>query len=215
MLQKLRLVKRPFRYRPRQCVTLFDLPENSLLIIPVSIMTKIPMKRTDDPTIHMKQILRPFSSSQVKKDWIFKHTSSGFIPLNGFGTAWQNCKLGLWMYQLWRKPASLSSHFSQWHSKLRMVKVSISPTGLEVHLKHIFWTKKVFVQYPSWAEKSGTPIFTPPNLLAVSKTCWAIYFQQFDIKWSSLDIINYFKPIIKILSFKFLIRGLPVYALPF
>ena len=117
-------------------LTLLDLPEKSLFMIPVSIMTKIPMKRTDDPSIHMKQILRPFSSSQVKKDWIFKHTSSGFIPLNGFGTAWQNCKLGLWMYQLWRKPASLSSHFSQWHSKLRMVKVSISPTGLEVHLKH-------------------------------------------------------------------------------
>ena len=81
-------------------LTLLDLPENSLFMIPVSIMTKIPMKRTDDPNIHMKQILRPFSSSQVKKDWTFKHTSV-VVPLNGFGKSWQNCKLGLWLYQLW------------------------------------------------------------------------------------------------------------------
>ena len=142
-------------------LTLLDLPENSLFMIPVSIMTKIPMKRTDDPNIHMKQILRPFSSSQVKKDWIFKHTSSGFIPFNGFGTAWQNCKLGLWLYQLWsfsnisfcaifckkwtfwkkdakkelRKPAPWSGHLSQRQAKLEVVKIRIFPTGLEVHFK--------------------------------------------------------------------------------
>ena len=78
-----------------------DLPENSLFMIPVSIMTKIPMKRTDDPSIHMKQILRPFSSSQVKKDWIFKHTSSGVVTIGGKVTLWQNCKLRLRLYQLW------------------------------------------------------------------------------------------------------------------
>ena len=82
-------------------LTLLDLPENSLFMIPVSIMTKIPMKRTDDPSIHMKQILRPFSSSQVKKDWIFKHTSSGVVTIGGKVTLWQNCKLRLRLYQLW------------------------------------------------------------------------------------------------------------------
>ena len=92
-------------------LTLLDLPENSLFMIPVSIMTKIPMKRTDDPSIHMKQILRPFSSSQVKKDWIFKHTFSGVVTIGGKVTLWQNCKLGLWLYQLWSYPIIISVQF--------------------------------------------------------------------------------------------------------
>ena len=107
-------------------LTLLDLPENSLLMIPVSIMTKIPMKRTDDPIIHMKQILRPFSSSQVKKDWICKHKSwNTIVPLIGIGKLWQSCKLGLWLYQLWSfSNISFLYNFLQkkWHFERKILE---------------------------------------------------------------------------------------------
>ena len=145
------------------------MPVNSLFMIPVSIMTKIPMKRTDDPSIHMKQILRPFSSSQVKKDWIFKHTSSGFIPLNGFGTAWQNCKLGLWLYQLWSLPEN-------WHFERDMLKVRQN--------RNVFFFKPMIL--PKKPSNYG--------LTVLWSNCFALFFEEFkDSKKSFWNLLTYKK----------------------
>ena len=44
-------------------------------------------------------------------------------------------------------------------------------------LEDIFWTWKVFVKFLSWAEISGTPLFSLPILLVVSKNCWQLQFK--------------------------------------
>ena len=79
----------------------------------------------------------------------------------------------------------------------------IFPTGLQVHLEDMFWVYKLFAEILSWAEQSGTQFFSLSNLLIVSKTCLAICIQLFDIWWSSLDIINDFKAISRMVFFRF------------
>ena len=54
-----------------------------------------------------------------------------------------------------------------------------------------------------WAEQSGTQIFSLSNLLVVSSSCAALFFQHFDIWWSTLGIIDNFKAISRTVFFHF------------
>ena len=74
--------------------------------------------------------------------------------------------------------------------------------GLKYTLRTCFEFKN-FAEILSWAEQSGTQVFSLSNLVLVSDSCAAIPFQLFDIWWSSLDIINYFKAISSIGFFCF------------
>ena len=83
------------------------------------------------------------------------------------------------------------------------IKKMIFSTRLEVHLDILFWVQKVSAEILAWAKQSGTQFFSVSNLLIVSKTWLAIRFQFFDIWWSSLDMINDFKAISRIVFFCF------------
>ena len=85
----------------------------------------------------------------------------------------------------------------------REIKKNIFPTWLEVHLKDMFWVEKVFAEILPWAEQSGTQFFSLSNLLVILSLCAALFFQLFDIWWSSLDILNDLKAISKIGFFHF------------
>ena len=86
---------------------------------------------------------------------------------------------------------------------VKIKKILIFPTGLQVHLEDMFWVYKLFAEILSWAEQSGTQFFRRSNLLVVSSSCAALFFQHFDIWWWSLNILNDFKAISKTGFFRF------------
>ena len=87
--------------------------------------------------------------------------------------------------------------------KVVKMKKKIFPAGLQVHLEDMFWVYKLFAEILSWAEQSGTQFFRGSNLLLVWSSCAAIRFQLFDIWWSSLDKIDDFKAISRVVFFRF------------
>ena len=67
----------------------------------------------------------------------------------------------------------------------------------------MFWYYKLFAKILSWAEQSDSQFYSLSDLLLVSSLCTAIPFQLFDIWWLSLDKMNDFKAISRIVFFRF------------
>ena len=103
----------------------------------------------------------------------------------------------LFKWRIFRRPSKIGSGKST-----KYIFFLLSP-GLEVHLEDMFWIYKLFAEILSWAEQSGTQFFRGSNLLLVWSSCATIRFQLFDIWWSSLDKMNDFKAISRIVFFRF------------
>ena len=69
------------------------------------------------------------------------------------------------------------SSVRQAHREVVKIKIWIFPTGLEVHLEDMFWCYKLFAEILSWPKLSGTQFFSLSNLVVVSSSCAALYFQ--------------------------------------
>ena len=122
--------------------------------------------------------------------------------VNKVSYAWKR-KLGLKYFWCNLSPIDrcvLSGEFSARQAQREVVEIK--------NLEFSYWAwitpwGHFFAEILSWAEQPGTQFFSLSNLVQVSSSCAAISFQLFDIRWSSLDIVNDSKAISRIGFFRF------------